>query len=92
MVIYYALIKDTEKGISIHFPDAPAVKAEGMNMDEAIKMATQALGSMLVLGLKGYDYFDPGQYEQIRDLAKESEDVVPVIVTEEVMSMYRYKK
>ncbi len=91
MIIYYALTKDSEKGISIHFPDAPAVKAEGKDMGEAIKMATEALSSMLVMGLQGHDYFNPKPYEHIRDLSQEGEDVVPVIVTEEAMARYRYK-
>ncbi len=92
MIVYFALTQKTDKGIHVRFPDASAADAEGKDMSEALIRASESMGSMLVLGLKGYDYTDPSGYELIRDMAEEGEDVVPVIITEELMDRYRYKK
>ncbi len=89
MRVYYVLTRETEKGISARFIEAPAVKVEGSDMIEVIKLATEALSSMLVLGLDGYDYRTPYDYEQIRDMAMKGETVVPVIITEVAKARYR---
>ncbi len=89
MKIYFALTQNTEKGICVRFTEVPAAIAQGKDMDEAINLASDALGSMLVQGLRGHDYTDPRSYEQVRDMAREGETVVPIIITDKAMAKYR---
>ena len=81
MAHYIALIhKDADSDYGVSFPDLPGVITAGSNLDEARKMATEALAFHLEgLAEDGEAVPEPSSLEQIMAIA-ENRDGVAVLI------------
>ena len=78
---YIALIhKDADSDYGVSFPDLPGVISAGSNLDEARKMATEALAFHLEgLAQDGEAAPEPSSLEEIMAIA-ENKDAVAVLI------------
>src|ERR1700747_2055341 len=81
MAHYIALIhKDADSDYGVSFPDLPGVITAGSNLDEARKMATEALAFHLEgLAEDGEAVPEPSSFEEIMAIA-ENRDGVAVLI------------
>jgi predicted RNase H-like HicB family nuclease len=78
---YIALIhKDADSDYGVSFPDLPGVISAGSNLDEARKMATEALAFHLEgLSQDGEAAPEPSSLEEIMAIAKNKDGVAVLI-------------
>jgi predicted RNase H-like HicB family nuclease len=80
MKTYFAIFhKYEDSSYTVRFPDCSSIHTQGKDLDEALFMASDALGGMLVVGRKGREYEDPRPFEDVEKEAKEGEKVFPII-------------
>ncbi|MCP4294310.1 MAG: hypothetical protein GY786_01745 [Proteobacteria bacterium] len=92
MKTYFAIFSQEDNDWCVRFPDAESVHTSGKDLDEAIFMAADALGGLLVLGRKGREYNSPRSFEEIQKEAKTGELVFPVVPSQKALKGNKPKK
>ncbi len=88
---YYGIFTPDGDGWIVRFPDVPGALTEGDTVEESLKMAVDALSSILANGHKGRDYFEPRSYAEISKEKEGNEVIMPVSPSKAIMDEYRLK-
>ena len=97
MQAYFGIFRpEKEAGWEGHygvtFPDVPGAITSGRDLDEALKMAVEALSIILGCGRKGKDYTAPSSYEEIQSGTEPGDLVFPVMPDERIIIAHSPKK
>lgn len=87
MNFYYAVFKQTDEAIEISFPDVKNAVTFAHSMDEAVDMATDALGAALAFETVRPPRTSYGKLEKVVDGV-----LVPIQVDEKIVQTYEPTK